>query len=140
MSNQSFSPIHKHLTGHSLVDLQHTEVLEWVDQALCKGMTARCPSGFSRALGGLAATMDGHQAMEEAAMGNLGQPEKQRHIREHSDMLKALDDLREKARLCRDPSTLAWELHHLVHTWLSDHVCTLDRELAGALADGRQAI
>ena len=117
------------LTGFSDIDAQHTQLFATVarlDEALQRGDATAALSTLVF-LEQYALT---HFAAEEKRMREAAYPGLAEHVAEHEAFVR--DFLRRRASYDADPSLslLMVELSNWLGSWLHNHVCTLDAEMA----------
>ena len=127
-------------TGNELVDNDHKEIFELVEQVLTSSFKSR-KDKVKTAIEFLANYVVRHFANEEQLMDESGYPRTDEHKKEHSDFLEVATQLYEKflnnefslgeyENEDDDDLHFSLEINKTVVGWLTKHVMGSDRSLA----------
>ncbi len=120
--------------GHPTIDQQHQELLGRADELLLAMQEGRATQQLDQLLGFLRDYVREHFGMEEKLMGARGYPKLAAHKLQHAEFHTRFRDIEERFRSSGANAKLVLDLRELMKGWFVNHICTVDKALAGYLA------
>jgi hemerythrin len=123
------------LTGFVLIDRQHEDLHERIDQLLGLLAEGAGSSLLASAFEFLEEFSEVHFSFEETAMNMYQYPERKAHIAEHTEMLTNIRFLRAEVLSCGATKDLIQRTRELLVDDLLQHIYEYDAELATFLRE-----
>jgi hemerythrin len=115
------------------IDDQHRALLELGNRVVGPEALKQGPAVFREALSFLAAYVRYHFAAEEHVMQNAGYPRLAQHRQWHDRFRQNIDGLAARANGSGVSRAIAIEVSFAIETWLLEHICITDRDMAAFL-------
>jgi diguanylate cyclase (GGDEF)-like protein/hemerythrin-like metal-binding protein/PAS domain S-box-containing protein len=121
------------VTGHETIDSQHRELFKRITK-----LTMACRSGkgqdeVSQVLDYLGGYIKTHFSAEEKLLISVDSPQYKEHKAAHDNFTSVIDMLSSSYRENGETLPLTIETNYVAVEWLTKHICTMDRDLAGRL-------
>ncbi len=108
------------------IDLQHTMIVNMMNELFVDLGSKEAPQTVKRTLGKLLLYVEEHFATEETAMREAAYPDLDAHLVEHEKFRQDVLDL--TARHRADEHIAAAEVIEFLKDWLSSHIAEVDRK------------
>ena len=123
------------LTGVADIDNQHRMLFRLANQVVDPATLAGGPLVFMQLLAFLGGYVEYHFAGEELAMRQAAYPGLEKHVLWHGLFCAEVEDIALQAQQSGVSEQLVRRVSDAVQSWLTDHICVTDRQLADFLVD-----
>jgi hemerythrin len=122
----------KLMVGHKDIDGDHRKLVDLVNRLHDAMKSGKSKDVLGAVLGSLIEYTKNHFAMEETLMAKVSYPALADHRKEHADLLKKADDLRQ--RFGKGEVMIGLDTMNFLRDWLSEHIMNSDRKLSAYVA------
>jgi len=117
--------------GHPMIDADHRVLVDMLNALLESLLDNQSNEILASSLDGLMDYARSHFAREEAEMRASAYPDSAAHFREHGEFNRQIGVF--KARFDAGDTMLTLGVMKFLRNWLTDHILTVDKRLAGYL-------